>query len=93
MTYLLDANVFMSASNLHYGLDFCPAFWEWLIESNDAARVFSIEKVEGLHRRAHLEVGPAIDFGVHGAIKSHYKLEDAPDLPLPVDYLVAAAAG
>ena len=30
MSYLLDANVFMSAHNLHYGLDFCPAFWEWM---------------------------------------------------------------
>ncbi len=47
MAYLLDANVFMSASNLHYGFDFCPAFWEWLIESNDAGNVYSIEKVEG----------------------------------------------
>jgi len=26
MSYLLDANVFMAAKNLHYGLDFCPAF-------------------------------------------------------------------
>jgi len=24
MTYLLDANVFIQAKNLHYGLDFCP---------------------------------------------------------------------
>jgi hypothetical protein len=31
MAYLLDANVFISAKNLHYGLDFCPAFWDWLI--------------------------------------------------------------
>jgi hypothetical protein len=45
MAYLLDANVFISAKNLHYGLDFCPAFWEWLIEQNRAGRVFSIEKV------------------------------------------------
>lgn len=45
MAYLLDANVFIQAKNLHYGLDFCPAFWEWLIASNTAARVFSIEKV------------------------------------------------
>jgi hypothetical protein len=44
-TYLLDANVFMQAKNLHYGLDFCPAFWEWLIKNNAAGRVFSIEKV------------------------------------------------
>ena len=45
MTYLLDANVFMQAKNLHYGLDFCPAFWEWLVANNAAGQVFSIEKV------------------------------------------------
>ena len=31
MGYLLDANVFIAANNLHYGLDFCPAFWDWLV--------------------------------------------------------------
>lgn len=45
MAYLLDANVFIQAKNLHYGLDFCPAFWEWLVVRNAAGRVFSIEKV------------------------------------------------
>jgi hypothetical protein len=45
MAYLLDANVFIQAKNLHYGLDFCPAFWDWLIEANTARTVFSIEKV------------------------------------------------
>lgn len=45
MAYLLDANVFIQAKNLHYGLDFCPAFWEWLITTNAEKRVFSIEKV------------------------------------------------
>lgn len=45
MAYLLDANVFIQAKNLHYGLDFCPAFWEWLIENNNEGVVFSIEKV------------------------------------------------
>jgi len=45
MTYLLDANVFIQAKNLHYGLDFCPAFWEWLIIQNTTRKVFSIEKV------------------------------------------------
>jgi hypothetical protein len=45
MSYLLDTDVFIQAKNLHYGLDFCPAFWDWLIASNAAARVFSIEKV------------------------------------------------
>lgn len=45
MAYLLDANVFIQAKNLHYGLDFCPAFWKWLIASNSAGRVFCIEKI------------------------------------------------
>ncbi len=46
MAYLLDANVFIQAKNLHYGLDFCPAFWDWLLAKNADDDVFSIEKVE-----------------------------------------------
>jgi hypothetical protein len=45
MAYLLDANVFIQAKNLHYGFDFCPAFWDWLIAYNNVGQVFSIEKV------------------------------------------------
>ena len=45
MTYLLDANVFIQAKNLHYGLDFCPAFWEWLVEKHAAGTLCSIDKV------------------------------------------------
>lgn len=43
--YLLDANVFIQAKNLHYGLDFCPAFWEWMIAQNGIGKLASIEKV------------------------------------------------
>ncbi len=49
-----------------------------------------IEKIKGAHRRARLETGTVFDVGVHGAIKEHYKLYDEPNLPLPVDYIVAA---
>jgi predicted nucleic acid-binding protein len=45
MAYLLDSNVFIQAKNLHYGFDFCPAFWTWLENANAASRTFSIEKV------------------------------------------------
>ncbi|MGI8402017.1 MAG: DUF4411 family protein [Gemmatimonadaceae bacterium] len=45
MAYLLDANIFIQARKLHYGFDFCPAFWEWLDRENKADRVLSIEKV------------------------------------------------
>jgi len=43
--YLLDANVFIQAKNLHYGFDFCPAFWAWLVENHAMGKVASIEKV------------------------------------------------
>lgn len=45
MRYLLDANIFIQAKNLHYGFDFCPAFWQWLVHQNAAGQVASIEKV------------------------------------------------
>jgi hypothetical protein len=45
MAYLLDANIFIQAKNLHYGFDFCPAFWDWLIEKNTENKVLSIEKI------------------------------------------------
>lgn len=53
----------------------------------------SVAKVDGIHRRATLEDGTTLEFGVHGPIKAHYGLDSQPNLPLPVDYLVAAAAG
>jgi hypothetical protein len=45
LSYLLDSDVFIQAKNLHYGLDFCPALWDWLTASNTADSVFSTEKV------------------------------------------------
>lgn len=45
MAYLLDADVFIRTKNLHYGMDFCPAFWDWLVKEHENDRVFSVEKV------------------------------------------------
>lgn len=45
MGYLLDANVFISAKNLHYGFDFCPAFWDWIEHESEAGNVMSVEQV------------------------------------------------
>ena len=38
MAYLLDADVFIRAKNLHYGLDFCPAFWDYLVAQAHAGK-------------------------------------------------------
>lgn len=45
MAYLLDSNVFIEAKRRYYGLDFCPAFWDWLIERNRTGDVLSVEQV------------------------------------------------
>ena len=34
MAYLLDTNVFIQAKQLYYAPDFCPAFWDWLVQQN-----------------------------------------------------------
>ncbi len=43
--YLLDANIFIQAKNQQYGMDFCPAFWEWLVKRNAEDQVYSIQAV------------------------------------------------
>lgn len=51
----------------------------------------TVVKIQGVHRRATLAaLGTTMDMGVHGPVKHHYGLTDARDLPLPVDYIVAA---
>lgn len=45
MAYLLDTNVFIEAKSVHYGMDFCPAFWKWLIRTGKAGTVASIVQV------------------------------------------------
>ena len=45
MAYLLDSNVFISAKNRYYGFDFCPGFWRWLEEKQQADVVLSVELV------------------------------------------------
>ena len=45
ISYLIDSNVFIQAKNLHYGFDFCPAFWDWMVQQNSTGKVASIMKV------------------------------------------------
>lgn len=51
-----------------------------------------VVRIEGLHRRATIAADTEFDMGVHGPIKDYYRL-DVKDLPLPVDYIVAATGG
>ena len=42
MRYLLDANVFIQAYNSYYGMDFCPAFWGWILHKAKEGVIGSI---------------------------------------------------
>lgn len=45
MAYLLDAGVFIEAKRRFYGLDFCPGYWDWLLQASSAGTLRSIERV------------------------------------------------
>ena len=45
MAYLLDADVFIQAQNMHYGFSVCPGFWEWIDQAFSEKKVLSIRDV------------------------------------------------
>ena len=53
----------------------------------------TLENLGSLHRRARLESGETFEMGVHGPIVELFSLQPERELPLPVDYIVAATAG
>lgn len=53
----------------------------------------TVEKLASLHRRARLASGETFDMGVHGPVVGLFRLSPERELPLPVDWIVAAAAG
>lgn len=53
----------------------------------------TLEAVGHLHRRARLESGATIEMGVHEPVVTLFGLKPERELPLPVDYVVAAAGG
>lgn len=45
MNYLLDANTYIQAKNQYYGMDICPAYWDWLDLQFEQGLVASIDMV------------------------------------------------
>ena len=46
MKYLLDANTFIEANNRYYGMEICPAYWQWLLQAFENGDIFSINTVK-----------------------------------------------
>ena len=44
MNWILDSNIFISAAQKYYGFDFCPGFWQWLLQHTDC--IYSIDMVK-----------------------------------------------
>ena len=49
MAYLLDADVLIGAKNLHYGFDFCPACWEWIVRDHAVGLAHPHFRVSDVH--------------------------------------------
>lgn len=45
MKYVLDANIFISASRLYYSFDFGSKFWDFLLDNAQKGTIISIDKV------------------------------------------------
>jgi len=45
MAYLLDADVFIQAQNMHYGFAVCPGFWQWIDQAHSEGTLLSIRDV------------------------------------------------
>lgn len=56
MPYLIDTNVLITAKNFHYGFDFCPAFWGWLLKQHALGTVISVARVRDEIRHGNDEL-------------------------------------
>lgn len=45
-SFVLDANIFITADQSYYGFDICPGFWQAMVRQHEAKRVFSIDRIK-----------------------------------------------
>ncbi|WP_445372171.1 DUF4411 family protein [Methylomonas sp. HW2-6] len=45
MKYLLDSNTYIQAKNFYYGMDICPAYWDWLDRQFQLGLVASVQMI------------------------------------------------
>jgi hypothetical protein len=43
--YLMDANTYITAKNFYYGMDICPAYWDWLDYQYAQGQIASVQIV------------------------------------------------
>jgi uncharacterized protein DUF4411 len=45
LRYLLDANTYIQAKNQYYGMDICPAYWDWLDLQFEQGLIGSVDMI------------------------------------------------
>jgi len=45
LRYLLDANTYIEAKNQYYGMDICPAYWDWLDRQFALGTIASVDMI------------------------------------------------
>jgi hypothetical protein len=45
LKYLLDSNTYIQAKNFYYGMDICPAYWDWLDQQFQLGTVASVDMI------------------------------------------------
>ena len=45
MRYLLDSNTYIQAKNQYYGMDICPAYWDWLDQQFEKGIIASVNMI------------------------------------------------
>lgn len=88
LMYLLDSNVFITAKNSYYPVDFCPAFWDWIRKGLQTGTLGSVVGV----RNEILEGGDDLARWVAKIPKKHF-LDVTPDMQNALQTIQARISG
>ena len=66
--YLFDSDSLIAAKNFYYSPDFCPAFWDWILQGNQHSFFFTIDRIAD-----EFKCGDKTDY-LHKFVESHYDL-------------------
>ena len=59
--WILDTNIFINAAHQYYGMDFCPGFWQWLLQNTDCICSMDMVKSDDGVQECYGKVAEYID--------------------------------
>lgn len=74
MRFLLDANTYIQAKNQYYGMDICPAYWDWLDQQFQLGVIASVHMIGTELREGNDELADWV-----GSRPAHFIKNDDPE--------------